>query len=96
VSTVLPLVQDRMHEWGSGMHPMTWMWGAWGFGMLVIMAIFWGLIITGLVLGIRWLVRLDGPGRRDAALDILRERYARGEIDREEFESRRRDLKSRR
>ena len=32
------------------------------------------------------------PAPRNGALDIFRERYARGEISREEYESRRRDL----
>ncbi|MBI4608121.1 MAG: SHOCT domain-containing protein [Candidatus Rokubacteria bacterium] len=56
------------------------------------MLAFWVLVIVGIVLGIRWLVgagRASGP---DRAVEILRERYARGEISREEFEARKRDL----
>jgi len=74
------------------MHPMIWMWGAWGIGMLLIMLVFWGLVIAGIVVGIRWLMRSAPAGPRDGALEILRERYARGEISREEFETKRRDL----
>ena len=76
---------------GWAMHPM---WGLWGVGMAVMMVASWALLIAGLVLGIRWLVsqgRERRPGH-DRALEILRERYARGEIGREEFEARRRDL----
>jgi putative membrane protein len=71
------------------------MWGAGGVVMMLVMLTFWGLVIAGLVLGIRWLAtqgREDRPDRSDRALDILRERYARGEIDKEEFDARRRDL----
>jgi putative membrane protein len=58
------------------------------------------LLIVLVVLGIRWLIRATGqpggaPGRGpadDAALAALRERFARGEIDAEEFEQRRRVL----
>lgn len=74
--------QERGLDWGWGMHPMSWMWGAWGLGMMVMMLVFWGLVIAGIVLAIRWLA---GPGERsrsDRAVDILRERYARGEINR--------------
>lgn len=81
--------QERPWDWG---HPM--MWG-WGMGMMVMMLVFWGLVIAGVVLLVRWLAGLGGGrdgGRTDRALEILRERYARGDIDREEFESRRRDL----
>ncbi|MBI2219080.1 MAG: SHOCT domain-containing protein [Candidatus Rokubacteria bacterium] len=77
------------------MHPGWWMWGAGGVVMMLMMLTFWGLVITGLVLGVRWLARQgreERPDRSDRALDILRERYARGEIDKEEFEARRRDL----
>lgn len=76
-----------------------------GFGILAVIGIllmvaFWGLIIVGLVLGIRWLIRADrssrlpgGPGAAaDDPLEILRQRYARGEIDDDEFERRRKTL----
>jgi putative membrane protein len=83
------LAQERAYEWHWGMHPM---WGVWGLGMMVMMLGFWILLITGIVLGIRWLVTQGRAPRQDSALDILRERYARGEINREEFEARKQDL----
>lgn len=73
-------------------YPMWGAWGVWGIGMMLMMLVVWGLVVVGLVLGIRWLVRTGRASSSDAALDILRQRYARGEIDREEFEARRRDL----
>ena len=85
-------VQERVYEWGWGMHPMTWMWGAWGIGMMLVMLVFWGAVIVGIVLGIRWLVGLGRESRPDSALEILRQRYARGEINKEEFEAKKRDL----
>jgi len=84
--------QERPYDFW-GMHPMWGMWGAWGFGMMLMMLVFWGLIIVGLVLGLRWLVSQGRESRSDAALDILRQRYARGEIDKEEFEAKKRDLR---
>lgn len=84
--------QDRPYEWGWGMHPMGWMWGAWGIGMMLIMLAFWGAVIVGLVLGIRWLVSQGKESRSDSALEILRQRYARGEINKDEFEAKKRDL----
>jgi len=87
----MPLVvwaQEGPYErWG--MHNM---WGPWGIGMMLMMLVFWGLIIVALVLGIRWLATQGrGPGT-DSALDILRQRYARGEINKEEFETKKREL----
>lgn len=84
--------QERVSDWGWGMHPMWWMWGAWGMGMMLVMLAFWILVIVGIVLGIRWLVGAGRPSGPDRAIEILRERYARGEINREEFEARKRDL----
>jgi putative membrane protein len=79
-------------DWGWGMHPMPWMWGAWGFAMMLMMFVFWGVVIAGIVVAIRWFLRAGEQARPDRALEILRERYARGEIGREEFEARKRDL----
>jgi putative membrane protein len=82
--------QERTWEWG--WHPMWGMWGAWGLGMMAFMLAFWVLVIAGLVLGIRWLVAQGRESRSDSALEILRQRYARGEINKEEFEAKKRDL----
>jgi putative membrane protein len=85
--------QERPWEWG--MHPMWGMWGfwgVWGLVMMVIMVVFWALVIAGLVLGLRWLVGQGRAPSDDRALQVLRERYARGEISKEEFEAKKRDL----
>jgi putative membrane protein len=69
--------------------------GGWGFGMIG-MLLWWLLIILGIVLLAKWLFSgaPGGGGRHpeNRALEILRERYARGEIDKKEFEERKRDL----
>jgi putative membrane protein len=71
--------------------------GSMAFGGGIGMLIFWALVIGAVIVLVRWLSAkssaTDVPGtRRESPLDILRERYARGEIDKEEFEQRRRDL----
>jgi len=91
IMTGTVLVQERAYDWGWGMHPM---WGVWGIGMMLIMLLFWGLVIVGVVLGIRWLVSQGKESRSDSALEILRQRYARGEINKEEFEAKKKDLGS--
>lgn len=75
-------------------------WGGYGWGMFGIfhMLLWWVLIILGIVVLVRWLVG-GGHGRRglpseDRALTILRERYARGDIDKTEYEARKKDLLS--
>jgi putative membrane protein len=83
--------QERSYE-GWGMHPMGWMCGAWGIGMMFMMFVFWILVIVGLVLALRWLMSESKQRRSDSALEILRQRYARGEINKEEFEARKKDL----
>ncbi|MCL4491077.1 MAG: SHOCT domain-containing protein [Nitrospirae bacterium] len=68
----------------------------WGWFGPILMIVFWVLVIAGLVSLIKV---LSGGGRstsakEDTAIDILKKRYARGEIDAEEFARRRRDLES--
>ncbi len=62
-----------------------------GFGML-FMALFWVALIVGGVLLVKWLMGPGAIGREDSALEILKKRYARGEINKQEFEERKRDL----
>jgi putative membrane protein len=88
----LALGQERAYEWGWGMHPMWGLWGIGGIAMMLMMLVFWGVVIAGIVLGIRWLVSQGSTPRSDTALEILRQRYARGEINKEEFEAKKRDL----
>jgi len=68
-------------------------WGM-GFGG-IFMILFWVVIIVAVVMLVKWLAggssRIDLP-REKSALDILKERYARGEIGKEEFEQKKRDL----
>ena len=68
-------------------------WG--GFGMF-FMFIFWIIVIVGIVFLVVWLVnqntRKTPISSEKSALDILKERYARGEISKEEFEEKKKDL----
>ena len=77
-------------EWGT--HPMWWMWGAWGIGMMLIMLLFWGAVIVAVVFGIRWLLRQGREQRSDSALEILRQRYARGDLTKDDFDRMKKEL----
>ncbi len=76
-------------------------WGGYGYGGYgmgfvgwLFMLLFWGLIIVGLVLLVRWLWDHGRPatGSGDAPIEILKRRYARGEITKEEFDRVKQDL----
>ena len=70
------------------------------FGFLGLIGLFiailwWALVIFAIVSFIKWL-RGHAPGRqghwKQSPLDIVKERYARGEISKKDFEEVRRDL----
>ncbi len=69
--------------------------GGWGFGMMFMSLLFLALIVVGVVLVVRSFSHGgQTPPQREGsrALDILDERFARGEIDQQEYEERRRAL----
>ena len=73
------------------------MWGYYGNGFSlfggIIMVFFWVLIATGLVMFIRYLASGGCQHEIGAkAIDILKERYAKGEITKKEFEAMKKDI----
>jgi putative membrane protein len=73
--------------------------GWWGFGMMLMSFLFLVAIVVGVVFIVRSFSQSDQTSRRTSgnrALDILDERFARGEIDQQEYEERRRSLSDRR
>jgi putative membrane protein len=74
-----------MHYWG---------YQGYGYGMGLTMIIFWVLVIIAIV----YLVRYLGKGssrheQQEKPLDILKKRYAKGEITKDEYDRMRNDLK---
>ncbi|HEV8121736.1 MAG TPA: SHOCT domain-containing protein [Candidatus Polarisedimenticolia bacterium] len=76
----------------------TWMHGGWGWGwmslMMVVMVLFWGAIIFGVV----WLIRGASRGgsapaekvaSRESPVEILERRFAEGEITEDDYRARR-------
>jgi len=72
---------------------MWWPWGtAMVWWMVVWMVLFWGGLIALIVWGITKLTRRSDSATKREPLDVAKERYARGEISREEFEQIKKDL----
>ena len=88
--------QYRSYEWGMGPGMMGWGFGI-GWVWTILMVAFWIAIIVGIFFFIRWIAKSSGSGSReakseDSATEILKKRYARGEINKEEFEEKKRDM----
>jgi putative membrane protein len=86
---------------GYGYGPQWGMMGGYGYGHGPLHLIIWVVILIAIVALVVWLVRsLAGTGgqnalpRRSVGLDVLEERYARGEIKREEYLQKKKDIGS--
>lgn len=90
------------HAEDSWQRSFYWNGGPWGFGVgscfvipLILMIAFWVAVIAGIVYFVKWVI---ATGKRhetppgETALDILKKRYARGEISKEEFEKVKQDI----
>jgi putative membrane protein len=83
---------------GYGYGPHWDFMGGWGFGLPHL--IVWVAILAAVIAGIVWLVRALAARddrqvplpRRSSGLDILEERYARGEINRDEYLQKKNDI----
>jgi putative membrane protein len=74
-----------MMYWGNGAI------GGWGIFGMVLMVVFWVAIIALVIWGIKRFTQ-EKTTTSKGALDIAKERYAKGEISKEEFEQIKRDL----
>lgn len=85
------VIADPTDGWRDGYGHMM---GGFGFGMFggLMMLVFWGVIIALIVLAVRWVSAKQGAGPRGDAMETLRQRFAAGEIDEEEFNRRKRVL----
>jgi len=73
------------------------MFGGYGVGMggfgMIFMILFWGLVIIGVFYLVKMLTGSEKTGDSgESAEEILRKRYASGEISAEEFERMKKDL----
>ena len=95
---ILPLVFGLVAGWQGGGWGMMGPGMMGGFGWMWLMPVFWivflGLIIWAVVAAVRGSSesRSSGSSKADSALEVLKKRYARGEINKEEYEEKKRDL----
>ena len=96
----LSMVGEMLIQWQPG-YPGPWGWhqnmmggGGWGIFMFIFMLIFLVLAIAAVVLLVRYLSPHSRSKPSDDALEVLKRRYARGEIQKAEFEEKRKDLES--
>jgi putative membrane protein len=93
-----PVMAQGPGNYGQFWSPHMMGWGGGWVGMLFQIA-FWLLLIALATSGIRWLFAASGKSQEskssaDNALEILRKRYAKGEIDKRQFQEMKADLNS--
>jgi putative membrane protein len=90
----LELFEVQWRGSGQGYGPGMMGWGFSGWFGPIIMVVFWVLAVLGIVYLVKAIVGTR-KGGNETAMDIVKKRYAKGEITKEEFEKLREDLKER-
>jgi len=68
-------------------------WDGGGVFGGVFMLFWWVLIVVGIVALVKWVMNQSSERREGKSpLEILKERYAKGEIDKKDFEERKKEL----
>jgi len=98
VIIILLLVFGAISGWPYGGWGMMRPWMMAGYGWMWLIPVFWivlvGLIIWAIVASVRSSHESKGSdsSKTDSALEMLKKRYARGEISKEEYEEKKKDL----
>lgn len=98
LAIIVPLIVSLVSGWGYDGWGMMGTRMMDGFGFMWLMPVFWfvilGLIIWAIVAAVGRSGESGGQGlpKSDSALEILKQRYARGEINKEEYEQKKKDL----
>jgi putative membrane protein len=98
----MPMMNMMWGGWSSGLNNnltnnnmMNFGFGTMGGFGFIFMLLWWVLIIAGIVALIKWLTGQSqgaSGGQEKVPLEILKERYAKGEINKQEFEEKKKDL----
>ncbi len=87
--------EGQSQGYGAWPGMMGWGWGM-GWPWPLMMLVFWIAVIVGVVFIVRWFVLSANRGRggasEESALDILKKRYAKGEINKDEYEKIKKDI----
>ncbi len=86
------LAQQGFTRWNSWCPAFSGGGGWWGG---IPMILLWLILIVAIFLGLRWALGKGGTSgavNRESALDVLKRRYAAGEIDRDHFQEMKREL----